>query len=182
MREITGLLLAAGRGSRFGSHKLLTSIRGKPLIRHSVECLSACDHVIVVIRDEDEPLQLILQAAGVESVLNPLADQGMGSSLACGVRASEMSDGWCILPADMPYVDKATTSKIIQSLRNGAKIAAPFYRGRRGHPVGFGKTYRDSLLALEGDFGTPAYAGIRGILFYRLYHQSFWKKCRLAAA
>lgn len=153
MHKITGVLLAAGCSSRFGGHKLLTEIRGKPLILLSAECLSACDRVIAVIRQEDEPLQVILQEAGIDTVLNLQAAQGMGSSLACAIRASEMSDGWCILPADMPYVDKSTTSQIVRSLRNGVGIAAPFYHRHRGHPVGFAKTFRNDLLALEGDFG-----------------------------
>ena len=153
MHKITGVLLAAGCSSRFGGHKLLTEIRGKPLIRYSIECLSPCDRIIAVMRPEDEPLQMILGDAGIDTILNLQAALGMGSSLACAIRASEMSDGWCILPADMPYVDKSTTSQIVRSLRNGAGIAAPFYHRRRGHPVGFSKTFRNDLLALEGDFG-----------------------------
>lgn len=153
MHKITGVLLAAGCSSRFGGHKLLTEIQGMSLIRHSAECLSPCDRVITVIRQEDEPLQMILQDASINTVLNLQAAKGMGNSLACAIRASEMSDGWCILPADMPYVDKSTTSQIVRSLRNGAGIAAPFYHRRRGHPVGFSKTFRNDLLALEGDFG-----------------------------
>ena len=39
---------------------------------------------------------------------------------------------------------------VVEALRAGAEITAPFHRGRRGHPVGFCKTCRERLLALEG--------------------------------
>jgi len=32
-------------------------------------------------------------------------------------------------------------------------IAAPVYRGRRGHPVAFGRDYGPALMALSGDEG-----------------------------
>ena len=55
--------------------------------------------------------------------------------------------------ADMPFVSPATVRAITEQLRNGASIAAPYYRGRRGHPVGFGQQYRTQLLSLNGDRG-----------------------------
>ncbi|MCP3870010.1 MAG: nucleotidyltransferase family protein, partial [Gammaproteobacteria bacterium] len=109
--------------------------------------------IIAVVRQDDVPLQQVLQSAGIKFVINRQANQGMGRSLACGIRASEMSDGWCILPADMPYVEKSTTLRVVEALRKGAEIAAPVYQGRRGHPVGFCTTYRDQLLALDNDVG-----------------------------
>lgn len=153
MPEVTGLLLAAGKSSRFGSQKLLHPVQGKTLIEHSIASLSACDQIIAVIRDPDEPLQRLLQSTGIDFVINPQAEQGMGSSIACGIRAIENSDAWCILPADMLFVTKSTTQRIVAELREGVPIAAPFFQGRRGHPVGFGSRFKHQLLALDGDSG-----------------------------
>ena len=102
MPDITGLLLAAGSGRRFGGNKLLAELKGKPLVLHAATSLSPCDHLIAVVRKEDRALQQILQAADIPFVINPEAEQGMGRSIACGVQASVTSDGWCILPGDMP--------------------------------------------------------------------------------
>ena len=55
--------------------------------------------------------------------------------------------------ADMPCVSPVTIQAIAARLREGAAIAAPFYRGQRGHPVGFSAVHRDMLLALHGDTG-----------------------------
>ncbi|MEN8176538.1 MAG: NTP transferase domain-containing protein, partial [Pseudomonadota bacterium] len=78
MPEITGLLLAAGNSSRFGDHKLLVELEGRPLILRSIDCLRECDRILAVVRAGDAPLQQCLRSAGVETVINPQADQGMG--------------------------------------------------------------------------------------------------------
>jgi molybdenum cofactor cytidylyltransferase len=153
MHDITGLLLAAGASQRYGSNKLLAELNGQALILHSARALSDCDRVIAIVREGDHALHQVLQQAGIEWVVNPDAEAGMGRSIAAGVKASEASHGWCILPADMPAVRPATTQSIVTALQGGAPIVAPFYRDQRGHPVGFGAEFKDELLALSGDTG-----------------------------
>lgn len=158
MAEITGLLLAAGQGRRFGGNKLLAHYEHRPLVLHSAATLSSCDRIIAVVRAEDTALQLLLNAAGIETAINPQPERGMGTSIACGVQASNNSDGWCILPADMPNVPLMITDLLIMAMQNGATLTAPYYRGSRGHPVGFGRRFKDALQALDGA------RGARGIL------------------
>ena len=153
MPEITGLLLAAGQSRRFGGNKLLTEIDERAMILHAAASLSPCDRLLAVVRREDLALQQLLQEASIKLVINDVADQGMGSSIACGVAASQQSHGWCLLPADMPFVKPATTLGVIAALKQGAALAAPFYQGRRGHPVGFGHELSSELLALDKDPG-----------------------------
>lgn len=153
MPEITGLLLAAGKGRRYGQRKLLADFKGLPLVLHGARALTDCERVIAIIRDDDIELQHILQTAGIETRINEEADRGMGYSIACGVRASNHSDGWCILPADMPTITVETVAQVTEALRKGAAIAAPYFRGNRGHPVGFSSAFADQLLALDGDVG-----------------------------
>jgi molybdenum cofactor cytidylyltransferase len=56
----------------------------------------------------------------------------------------------------MPRIKPATVKSVISALQQGALIAAPVYKGERGHPVGFGAALRDELLALDGDAGARA--------------------------
>jgi len=153
MADITGVLLAAGFSSRFGANKLLVEIDGQALVARSATALSPCDRVIAVVRADDELLQSELHTLGVDCVLNPEPGRGMGFSIACGVNAAAQSQGWCLLPADMPDVMAATTALLVDALHAGAAMAAPFYQGRRGHPVAFSHSFVDALCALDGDSG-----------------------------
>ena len=153
MADITGVLLAAGFSSRFGANKLLVEIDGQALVAHSATALSPCDRVIAVVRSDDELLQSELHTLGVDCVLNQEPGRGMGFSIACGVNAAAQSQGWCLLPADMPDVMAATTALLVDALHAGAAMAAPFYQGRRGHPVAFSHSFVDALCALDGDSG-----------------------------
>jgi molybdenum cofactor cytidylyltransferase len=153
MAEITGVLLAAGFSSRFGDNKLLYELNRRPLIEYGIHALAPCDRTIAVVRADDVELQSVLHARGVDSVFNPEPERGIGYSIACAVNASSRSSGWCMLPADMPYISVSTTQRLVDALRAGAGLAAPYYRGRRGHPVAFSDRFFDALSGLDGDIG-----------------------------
>ncbi len=153
MSEITGILLAAGSSRRFADSKLVVDIENRPLITYSAATLAACDRTIAVVRTDDQALQTLLKQCGVDCVFNPQPERGMGSSIAVAVIASAQSNGWCILPADMPYISASTTQQLVNALRTGAVLAAPYYKGVRGHPVAFSQQFHDELCALDGDTG-----------------------------
>jgi molybdenum cofactor cytidylyltransferase len=155
MRDIAGILLAAGRGTRFGGHKLLYPISdatplGVVAARH---LLAALPNSLAVVRSDDAILSARLSAAGMRVVVCDQADQGMGMSLSAGVAASGDAPGWVIALADMPFVEPDTIRSVVALLQQGTPLAAPSYRGQRGHPVGFGLAFREQLLALRGDQG-----------------------------
>lgn len=153
MTEITGLLLAAGASRRFGSNKLLVNLDGQPLVLHSVRALSPCSTTVAVVRAADHQLQLLLRRAGVALAINHQPEDGIGSSIATAVKASAESDGWCILPADMPAVRANTTQVIVDALSSGTQLAVPTYKTHRGHPVGFSRQFGNQLMSLSGDIG-----------------------------
>lgn len=154
MAAIVGVLLAAGRGERFGGHKLLA-----PLPDGTVVAVAAARHLIdalpdsvAVLRPGDEILASLLAAEGLRIVVNPNADDGMGASLACGVAAAE-ADGWVVALADMPAIRPVTIHVVAKALAAGAPLAAPVYHGQRGHPIGFARRFRAAFAALNGDRG-----------------------------
>lgn len=57
----------------------------------------------------------------------------------------------------MPWIAPASIEAVARPLDADEALVAPFYRGKRGHPAGFGIAYREALMALDGD------AGARGI-------------------
>jgi len=155
MDGIVGLLLAAGRSRRFGSDKLLQPLSdGTSVFAASLADLAgASDHTLALIRPGPSPLRELLQAQNIPYLEVPQADEGMGATLAAGIRATAKARGWIVALADMPCINPETAAQVAQSLRRGAAIAAPYHEGRRGHPVGFAARWYPELAVLEGDQG-----------------------------
>lgn len=155
MSAIVGLLLAAGRGSRFGGDKLMHRLAdGDPLVLASARRLAAAtDRMVALVRPQHASLHEALLGFGIEFVEVPDSDAGMGNTLAAGIRATPQSAGWVVALGDMPRVRYETVREVAVALRAGAAIAAPFYCGQRGHPVGFARQWYDVLKGLDGDEG-----------------------------
>ena len=61
----------------------------------------------------------------------------------------------------MPWIAPASIAAVADALQGGAEIAAPSYRGQRGHPVGFARSYGGLLTTLTGDEGARAIVAAR---------------------
>jgi molybdenum cofactor cytidylyltransferase len=96
------------------------------------------------------------KSIGTEVVVCVDAEQGMGNSLACGIRASLEAKGWVIALADMPWIKPGTIKQITNELNSGAAIIAPIWQGQRGHPVGFSAIFGSELAQLQGDTGAKS--------------------------
>ncbi|AJZ61774.1 NTP transferase domain-containing protein [Paraburkholderia fungorum] len=158
----TGVLLAAGFGSRFdpdGLHnKLLAQMPDGTPVAHEAahRLLRVVSRVLAVVRPGSDALARLLNDAGCDVVFAESANRGMGASLAAGIEASDDAGGWIVALADMPRIATPTIEAVARALDGGASIVAPFYQGQRGHPVGFGIEHRDALMALDGDTGARA--------------------------
>lgn len=165
-----GLLLAAGRGSRFDDSgqrsKLLALLPdGTPVALASARrLLPCCARVLAVLPQHAPPprdrhiaaLAAMLAEAGCEIVFCADSEAGLGHSLAAGVRAAPRAPGWLVALADMPAIQAQTVAQVAQACIRPLSIAVPVYRGQRGHPVAFGSAYYDRLAALDGDSGARA--------------------------
>ena len=163
-KRIVGVLLAAGRGERFGGDKLLAKARTTLIAdgAHFSESIgvAACRNlaavlpdVVAIVRPDDKVLAEALSAAGARVVQCENADDGMGASLACGVRATGDAAGWIVALGDMPWIATSTIEGVVRAIVGGAIVAAPFFEGQRGHPVGFGASCYAKLAALANDDG-----------------------------
>lgn len=153
--NIVGLLLAAGSATRFGSDKLLHLLpHGVPVAAQAARHLKKeIARVIAVVRPQSPDPARLLEAEGCEVVVCANADEGMGASLACAVRAAGAADGYVVALADMPFVRPSSIAAVRDALAAGAVLAAPYFHARRGHPVGIAGRFRAELEALGGDEG-----------------------------
>jgi len=151
--NIVGLLLAAGSASRFGSDKLRHTLpHGVPIAIQSARTLRAgLPEVIVVVRSGDAAAAFEQERCTVAVCAN--AEEGMGASLACGASVAGARDGYIVALADMPFLRPTSISAVREALEKGAAIAAPYFRARRGHPVGIGGRFYEELIKLQGDEG-----------------------------
>jgi molybdenum cofactor cytidylyltransferase len=162
-----GLLLAAGKGSRFDSSgrqsKLLATLPdGTPVALASARrLLQCCARVLAVLPQHAAPprdqhigmLVGLLASEGCEIVFCADSDAGLGHSLAAGVRAAPDAPGWLVALADMPGIRLSTLQTVAVACQQPTSIVMPVYQGQRGHPVAFGSAYYRQLSTLSGDTG-----------------------------
>ncbi|MGQ0545681.1 MAG: nucleotidyltransferase family protein [Betaproteobacteria bacterium] len=155
MKEIVGLLLAAGSASRFGSDKLRHALpHGVPIAVQAARPLKAeLKRVIAVVKPGADELAEALKNESCEVVVCENAAEGMGASLACAARAAGEAGGYLVALGDMPFLRRTSIAAVRDALAGGAALVAPYFRARRGHPVGLGKGFYAELLSLRGDEG-----------------------------
>lgn len=163
---LDAIVLAAGRGVRFGGGKLTASLDGAPLVAGALltAFLSPVRQVFVALGPEPDVRKAVETtaarlAATHRLVLVPVEDPsaGMGASLAAAARSvPHDTAGVFVFLGDMPRIDPATPAKLAERLRDPRQIVVPTHLGRRGHPVLFGAKWLAVLAALSGDEGARA--------------------------
>jgi molybdenum cofactor cytidylyltransferase len=152
------ILLAAGNSTRMGSAKQMLDFRGKPLLRHAVECAlsSGCDPVVVVLGANQREIRGVLDELPVEIVVNERWPEGMGTSIQAGLRALEnrQLSGAILALCDQPFVSPGLLSGLVaRHFASGKRIVASQYAGTAGVPVFFACEIFPLLMALNPDQG-----------------------------
>jgi molybdenum cofactor cytidylyltransferase len=139
------IVLAAGLGERFRAAGGMQHKLDAPLGQRTVK-----EHVLHAVRSSGLPWHVVEAAHTAH-----LPVQGMGSSIATGVKATAKAPGWLILPADLPLIRADTLQHVAQALQQHT-VVVPRVQGQAGHPVGFGAACRDALQQLSGDQGAKS--------------------------
>ena len=147
-RRVGIVLLAAGRSERFGGTKLIAEFCGRPLWEWAAaeaESIALAQRVLVVA-----PASPLADRAGWTRVENHDAAQGMGTSIACGVRALAGCDRAVIALADMPLV----TAAHLETLANAqGAVYSQLEDGLPGCPAAFPRRLFPELKSLAADQG-----------------------------
>lgn len=154
---IGAVVLAAGRGERFGGDKVLAPLRGIPLVRHAVDrlALAGVSPIVVVGGATGEGVRAALAGTPAEVVVNPNPALGLSASLRTGVEALPAAcDAFFVALGDQPLLDVEVLRRLVETWRgSNAAAVVPVYRDGRGNPVLFDGTMRRQLRGLAGDAG-----------------------------
>lgn len=158
--SVVGVVLAAGRGSRFAAVqpgaplKLLTTIGGQPMVRRTVTSLmeGGADRCIVVVSPGSEhAVRAALDNVSAIFAVNPRPSRGMFSSIQCGVAHLRTEDWGVLLPGDMPFVRPETVAAVLAVAIRSGLTACASHGGRRGHPLVISTALRDRILQAPSD-------------------------------
>jgi len=151
-----GLVLAAGRSTRFGAaNKLLTPFRGQPLAAHAAAAMAAVplDHRIAVVTDP--AVAALFDGFEVLTVERPDAPQSASLALGAGRAMQLGATRLLVALADMPLVDAKLMGTVLNRCAgNGASAATDGHRAMP--PACFSGPQIDALTKLSGDRGAAA--------------------------
>ncbi|MGH2679576.1 MAG: nucleotidyltransferase family protein [Actinomycetota bacterium] len=157
---ISGIVLAAGSGRRFGATKQLAPFRGRPLAQHAVDALASAgvDELIVVTGHDADAVEdvLALPPQG-RFVRNPDHATGQSSSLAAGLHdLDDDSEAVVVLLADQPGVTDAEVRALIDAFRGArGRIVRIAYADAPGPALLSREVYAEAG-HLHGDVGARA--------------------------
>ena len=159
-RMVSAVVLAAGESKRMDGKKELLPVAGEPMIRMVVRKLlesRKIEEVIVVLGNSANEVGSALSGITderLELVGNRRYSEGMGTSLAQGVRACAWGTKAIVVAlGDAPFFRADDVDALVNAHTNGATLAVPVFQGRRGHPVVLDSSFREEMEELAGDAG-----------------------------
>lgn len=159
--SLTGLLLAAGSGSRLGTPKALVHDDGGSWLARATDTLreGGCDDVAVVLGAAADEALGLLDGLGVDVVIAADWAEGMSASLRAGLRAMpEEADAAVVLLVDLPDVTAEVVRRVVAAGAGPETLARATFEGRPGHPVLLGRAHWAGVTAsASGDRGARDY-------------------------
>jgi molybdenum cofactor cytidylyltransferase len=166
---VSGVLLAAGASTRFGSPKMLAPVGEdrKPLLQKVWETWlgAGIDDLLIVLGCGADLIRASLEenllgkvngdesaAASARFVVNSGWEVGMFSSVKAGLAAtSPRSTHIALSPADIPFLGESSLRTVLSAAASldagGSSLVVPTHAGRRGHPLLIPAALRSRLLS-----------------------------------
>lgn len=122
---ITGVVLAAGEGHRFGGTKQLATLDGKPLAQHAIDALAAAgvqELLVITGHDADAVEEALTLPVVGRFVRNPAYRDGQATSLAAAFHEVDGdSEASIVLMADQPGITPGDLRSLIERFRGTRK-------------------------------------------------------------
>jgi molybdenum cofactor cytidylyltransferase len=154
---ISGIVLAAGTGSRFGDTKQLEVLDGKPLSQHAIDAAAAAglDEILVVTGHDAEAVEAVITLPDrARFVRNLRYREGLSSSMAAAFHdIAQDSEAAVVLMADQPGVTADVIAALVATFRATRKqIVRAAYRDGPGPALLSREIYAEAG-HLHGDVG-----------------------------
>lgn len=180
MRRLAVIVLAAGRGARFGGPKLAAPLDGRPLVAHVLAAIAAArpvdariEEIVVVTGFHARAVERAIDDAGIGLdrhgtaevghdrtpllvIRNPDAARGIGTSLQAGLAALGVAiEGALVVLGDQPRITPAAIAAVADAWAAGrASIVVPCYAGGGGsNPALLDRRAWPLATGLTGDQG-----------------------------
>ncbi|WP_096303633.1 NTP transferase domain-containing protein [Jatrophihabitans sp. GAS493] len=148
----TGIVLAAGAGTRLGGPKADLLLGGERLLDRAVRALAdgGCDSVLVVLREGAAPPA----GNGVRVVTNPDPGRGLASSLRLALAAAD-GDRVLSMVVDRPGISADAVARVHGV---AGPIVVASFDGVRAHPVAIMREHWAEVAELaDGDDGARTF-------------------------
>ena len=157
------LLLAAGEGSRLGTHpKALLRKGGQTLLQRfssAIQGFNPTEYIVVTgfhagaIESEIEKMNNSLMHP-IQVIQNPAPERGQASSVRLGLESLKGGfDVLLVALSDQPDIGGREVQELLDIFLNreiGEEIILPMVEGRRGNPVLFSRKAISAILANPG--------------------------------
>lgn len=159
------IVLAAGASLRMGELKQLLRYEGETLLRRAVRSAldSQCHPVIVVLGAEADVLRDEIADLEALIVVNQEWNEGMSSSIRCGISALEAATSGhaqaaILMLCDQPFVNASVINRLLEtSHARPSLLVASEYESNgertRGVPALFSRALFSELMAVRGAEG-----------------------------
>src|SRR5690606_16911655 len=154
------MILAAGASSRMQQCKQLLPWGNTTLLGNSITMAKTtkAGYILAVLGANADKITKKTDLAGIDHIINPSWESGLGGSLALGasflLERGKSFDGILIMLCDQPLIDTVYLNLLISRFKEGKKnIIATQYGNGTGVPAIFRSTYFSDLLGLNKDVG-----------------------------
>lgn len=155
MRNVVGIVPAAGLSSRMGAFKPLLPVDPEA----GEGCVSALERTVSVLRGAGAGRVFVVTGKNAERLRGPIAELGaeevynnsfmlgMSFSLLAGVRAADAAgaDGALLLPCDTPAVMTESVRAVLEAA-DAEHFAVACFKGKKGHPLWIPRRFFSEIL------------------------------------
>ncbi len=152
--KLSAVILAAGYSSRIDGFKPLMELGGQSLLARCTGLFreAGIGKIAVVTGYRHAEVEAEAARFSLLTIHNPDYDRGMFSSVCAALPHLTGTDGFFILPVDIPLVRPATIAALIAAFAEKT-VVYPTFEGSRGHPPLIAAQLIPAILAHDGHGG-----------------------------